>query len=565
MPTLPSRCPTPHPIRGSGRRDHQGDIDEWAADIEIIGGYEDSAWVRCRRCGAWFWVVTDNSRFAYANEWRLPASAEAILGSREPGPIVDLLVSQGLPHGPLWELGSARLGLLRHLTPGHDDVERIAALAAQVSLPLAWQDALALVRDEHAAAMRRVVAPPLAFLFDLQRDMSGCEELFELPGALIAPLREPACLLRFTPEGAVEIPLAGPPKFLAATDDRLLLQIEGPSPALVLLRPDTMLALQLGEPLELRAAFLDRGHVLLMAQREPSSDGRQRIDLRDASLEFVASIAIELDPRSPYPAPPRAMGEGWIVPNAISQAGEVISLCLFDASWQPLALAREGAGARTLEVLDEQRVIARPLAGPGRVELWRRRGEAIERELELACFAHVVVGAGIDARLIGVEGGFAFATTLDGTPVWRRSIDALAPELHALAGCVVIACERSIALLDPTTGHELARVEGPFADELFLDQSGWAHRMLADTLIRCSPTGTIERTPLDAAYELVGVAGEGVILRGPDEGARHLWIAGTGALLGEFEAPTARWSVVGSHAGPHVLERERLRVRAIRR
>ncbi len=202
-------------------------------------------------------------------------------------------------------------------------------------------------------------APSLAFDFDLRRDLTSCSALVELPGALVALLREPTCLLRFDGAAAVEIPLAGPARVLACDDARALLHVEGPTPSLLLLRADTMIALPLGESVELDAGMLDRGALLLAARREPSPSQPRRIDLRNASLEFIASLAVALAPEELARARPRAMAEGWLVSNGLTDTGEVVTLCLFDARWQPVALSRDEPGPRELDVVDAARLLSR--------------------------------------------------------------------------------------------------------------------------------------------------------------------------------------------------------------
>lgn len=552
MSSPATRCPTPHPIRGSGRHDSRGDIEAWAPGMQVVDEHQDVTLLRCTRCAAIYWVVTDSSRFAYRNEWRLPEHAEAVLRSREVEAIVALLLEQGLPHGPLWERPDARIGLLRHLTPGADDGRRAAVLARHEPLPLAWHDALAHLREAPTTEL-----PTLAFAFELQRDMSSCTALVELPGALVALLDEPPALLRFTSEGGVEIPLAGPATLLASTDERALLRVAGPTPSLLLLRPDTMLALPLGDTSELEACVLDRGALLLAAQREPEPSRPCRIDLRDASLEFMASIAVALAPDELVRARPRAMANGWLVSSGLSDAGEVVTLCLFDARWQVVALTRDDPGPRSLDVVDATRLLARPLSGASRIEVWQRRGERIERTLARACTSHVRIGE----RVIGCDAGFAFALTLAGTPLWHATLDSLEVELAALASCVVVAGERSLVTRELASGRELARFDGDFTSPLLVDGGGWAHRTSGERLVRCSPSGEIATTLLDAPYALVGVAGEGVLLHASGRGPRHLWIDGPGRVLAGFEVehPHPIWTA-DNRGGPHVLELDRLRV-----
>ena len=550
-------CPTPHPIRGSGY-DHQGDPQPWADSIEEMGGYEDSNWLRCRRCGAWFWAVSDTSRFAYQNEWRLPTeqAAQALL-FHDPALVVALLVGQGLPHGPLWELADARIGLLRHLTPGHDDAERIAALRAMPELDLTWTDALASLIDEHAAQQRSVRAPRLEFIVDLQKDMTQCDELFELPGALIAPLHDSARLLRFTVEAGVEIPLAGPPRLLAAQPDSLLFMLEGPTPSLLMLRPETMLAVPLSPGARLLGLALDRGHTLLIPDPEPAPEGPRPVELRDAKLEFCVSLPMLLEARSPYPTSPRALAEGWVFSNVVNDAGEPIAICSFDANWQVVAYSRTITGARSLDPIDDDHLLVVPLSGPSKLEGWRREGDRFERSFELPCHAHVRVGE----RLVCAEMGTLSGRNLAGEVCWMRAIDPLNLQMIGLGpGCVLVCGDRLLELLEPERGEVLARFEGPLDDRIHVDGSGCAHLIVAATLLSCSPSGTIVHTPLDGEYTLVSSAGVGVVLRGRENRRRHLWIAGTGELLGEFEAGHARWSVIGSVAGPHVLEPDRLRI-----
>jgi hypothetical protein len=556
-------CPTPHPLR---TYDNRGDW-QWDATLEHVGGYEDSSWMRCQACGAWFWVVCDSGRFAYQNDWRLPAEqAERALRGHEPGPIVALLVGQNLPHGPLWEQSSARVELLRHMTPGHTDRERIAALQAQAQLDREWSDALVQLIDDDAATRRSVRVPPLEFVIDLRRNMAGCDEVFELPGSVIAPLPDRARLLRFNETGGVEIPLPGRPRLLARQDDSLLFMIEGASPSLRLLRPETMLGLPLPDGTQPLALALDRGHYLLIVDPVPTAAGACRVEVRNASLEFVASLPVIVESRSPYPTSPRAMADGWLFSNVVDDAGARIGLCLFDERWQAVARSDDPGGSdgsegilgtRSFDVIDERRVLAVPLSGPSMLEGWAREDARLVRIFAIACHTHVRIGE----RIVGSEGGELFGCDLAGTTSWRRRIEVLNVQLIALgAGCVLVVGDRLLALIDPDTGESISQLEGAIDDLVLVDQSGAAHLMFGATLLSCSPSGAIERTPLDGEYELVGTAGIGVIAQHVHDRTRHLWIACNGEPLAEFEAGDPRWSVIGSAAGPHVLEPERLRI-----
>ncbi len=565
MAQPPPRCPTPHPLRAS-RYDSHADSQVWSETLEVIGSYADSSWIRCRNCGAWFWLVSDSSRFAYENDWRLPtAEAErALLGQApEPAAVVALLVGQGLPHGPMWELGSARVDLLRHLTPGHADRERIAALQAMATLDREWTDALAILVDQLAATQRSVHPPTLEFVVDLANgDLSSCGgDIYEFPGFVAVPLPEPARFLFFTGQGAGEIPVAGPPQLLARQADTAVFLLAStstsPSPSLLMLRPETMLGVPLPAGLQPLMLALDRGHYLLIS--EPKSGAACRVELRNPKLEFVASLPMFIEERSTYPTPPRAMAEGWVFSNTVDQAGQTSAICLFGESWQVVAQSQGIAGGRRLDPIDETRLLAVPRTGPGRLEGWRRVEARFERTFDLQCHTHVRIGE----RVVGFEGGHAIGLDLAGTQSWRRRLGPLMVQMIVLGpSCVLLCGERLLALIDPDTGASLDQIAGPIDDLVLVDRSGWAHQMFGTTLLRSSPAGKIERTPLDGEYRIVSTAGAGVVVRHQHEPTRHLWIAGTGELLGEFEAD-ARWSVIGSLAGPHVLERDRLRLHRI--
>jgi hypothetical protein len=553
---LPRPCPHPHPLRQRGI-DHQGDPIDWAPCLEMVGAYADSCWFRCRKCGAWFWAVTDRSRFTYCNEWQLPTeAAELALRSREVGPIVTLLIAEGLPHGPMWTSATARIDLLRHMTPGHDDRERIAALQTNTPLDEVWTDALALLLDAHAASQRSLLAPALGFVVDLTMDVATCDELFEIPGAVIAPLDDPPRLLRFTPEAGVALPVAGPARLLARQPDSVIFMVEAEPPTLLVLRPETMLALPSPTGASVRALALDRGHYLLIpaaASAEPRT-----VELRDDKLEFVASLRLALDPASPYPCAPRAMGSGWVFSSVINDAGAQLGLCLFDERWQVHAYT-ELPGARSCDPIDESRLLAVPLSGPRELEGWRVFDNRFERSFTLACHAHARAGE----RLVVVDHERIIGTNLAGKLRWRVPIEQVVTQVITLGPrCVLVRGPRWLGLIDPETGKLLDEVEGPISEPVLsavIDHSSVAYALLGATLLRCGASAGIERTLLDGDYELVSTAGAGVVVR-QRGGTRHLWIAGTGELLGGFDAAAPLWSVLGSGSGPHVLERGRLRI-----
>jgi hypothetical protein len=531
---------------------------EWADTLEIVGRCEDSVWLHCGACGAWFWAVYETGGFAYRNEWRLPTgAAERALRGHEPGPIVELLVGEGLPKGPRWESVETRVQLLRHMTSGHDDAERIAALRSQPHLGSEWEQVLARLLDEHGAARASTTAGELEFIVDLRRDMAGCEEVLELPGAVIVPLPERERVLRFNQQGGVEIPLPGRPRLLARQGDGLLFALEGSTPSLRLFRSDTMLSLPLLADVGMVALPLDRGHYLLIPDPPPIS-GTPRVEVRDAKLEFVASLPVILDERSALPSPPRAMAEGWLACDVVDDAGERIGLCLFDEHWQVMARSHGHVGGRRCEVVDDVRVLAVPLGEPRRLEGWQREGFRLERIFELSCDAHVRVGD----RLVCADAGELIGRDLAGEPSWRSrwGIGPVELELRVLGrGCVLVHGDRRLASIDPYTGKAIAQAEG-IEGRVIVDRPGWAHAMSGTTLLSCSPSGTIEHTPLQTPHELVAAAGIGVVVRSLEDRSRHRWIACNGEPIAEFEAADARWSTLGSVAGPHVLERERLRI-----
>ena len=65
-------------------------------------------------------------------------------------------------------------------------------------------------------------------------------------------------------------------------------------------------------------------------------------------------------------------------------------------------------------------------------------------------------------------------------------------------------------------------------------------------------TGWLGGTPL--------TSGEGVLLHAASRGPRHLWIDSQGRVLGSFEADPHPTRLLRTRGGPHVLERDRLRV-----
>src|ERR1035437_2241852 len=106
-------CPVPHPIRGA-------DGLTYADELEVVGSHATEAWVRCRRCGTWFWLSTDiGSKYEYVGAVTLDtALAERALVRGDLDAIAELVVTHRVPYGPVWTTASAMVEIFCALTPG---------------------------------------------------------------------------------------------------------------------------------------------------------------------------------------------------------------------------------------------------------------------------------------------------------------------------------------------------------------------------------------------------------------------------------------------------------------
>lgn len=516
-----------HPIR-----DGRGYADNFA----IVGTYATDAWGRCKTCGAWWWCVLDDGKLPFEAERTIPTDlAEAALLHHDPHAIAQLFASCDLPHGPVWELASARLEIYRVLTPGVTDADRAAAIRAAHPDDRWQQVARTLEQDAAPRALDR----PLAFVVDLRVDGVELRAWYEVGDALVL-LTPRAELFRLDRAGLVHLPLATAPQLLAHGEDRLALAV---ADAVVILdAAGNATSWPLASAVDVRA--LDGGWWLFVPRTDDSDrwielhapDGQPRVKFRRRFARGATAMPL-----------PRRFAGGWIISDLIDDAGLPQALTLFDADFAMVAQSAGVAGERHVTPIDDASFWA---SADGALERWVRRGHALERDQQLARGASWVVG---DLLVTDAPGGEVTARGPDGGLWWTWS----RTPTGATYG---VAAPPGVLLYDDTRAHlldgsgavraafavESADVSANAAGTVYL-KTGAELWIVADGAARAIVVGT------DARLETT--CGDDALLR-RDDGTCTL--VGRTGIRGTFEARDAVFSVSGTR-GLWVVEGDRIR------
>ncbi len=195
-------CSAPHVLRGA-------DGLAYADDLEVVGSHACEAWVRCKKCGAWFWLCTDvDDRYQHVGAVALDAALAArAFVSRDLDAIAELVVTNDVPNGPVWTTASAMVEIFCALTPGETDDARARALG-RVSGGTRWAGAAELLVKQ-ARALERAAPPTLKFLVDLRLPDYRFVEVHEVGSALVVIPDGKSELLRLDATGLVRLPLGG--------------------------------------------------------------------------------------------------------------------------------------------------------------------------------------------------------------------------------------------------------------------------------------------------------------------------------------------------------------------
>jgi hypothetical protein len=547
-------CPSPHPQRGA---DGLAPFDAF----EALGSRNSDSWGRCRRCGRFFWLATDlGGKYEYLGGAELdPSTAERALVDHDLDAVVILLLRHGLPVGPVWESEHALLDLLRQLAPSSSD-EQIAQALSRASAPGLWGHVIALVRGRAEAARAAAPVPLLSFELEIFLDTRGLREWHELPQALVSYREEPPFeIVRLDAAGTIgQLGLRGQPRWLGGDDSRLIWAV-GTSGAERVLTLGADGAMFFWSPTPWRYASvmaLDAGWWLFV--REPEGEERW-LELRRPDTSQLTRFRMRAGPGASMPAPPRRVGEEWLASGVVTDEGEEIALAVFDAGLGLVARSALAGSNRLLAPLGDGSVVwAETTAPPFTLERWVREGELLHRTLEMEVAGWCLTGDRVVA--FRRQGGLV-GLDRDGVECWRRDVPW--GYLTRADPLVLLTHPESVELLRPGDGATVERweihAEAPGPDVL-QDHTG-ALYVSADQWLWIMRQGRVLRVAFPHEAELLTTCGDAALLGDPDTG-HYLLVAHDGSIRGGFEAQDATFSVAGTHAGPYVVEAERIRVGA---
>jgi hypothetical protein len=351
-----SDCASPHPIRAS-------DGLAFADDLEIVASDSSDVALRCRKCGKYFWTVTDvGGKYEYVDAWELDAAlARAALVEKDARALARLLVGMNLPKGPVWTSPRALADIFRALTPHDTDATRAAAIEAALPRGLWATAARALAKSAETLAKQGA----FPFSIDL-RTGKTFTEWFEVGEALVLFTGGPE-LLRLEARGLVQLPFASPPRLAAHARDRALVTAQG---GFVVLDSDGNAIAHTREGATSAIAFAD-GWITFDAEGEERfvelrlPDGVPRKKLR---RRFGKTTMPE----------PLRLREGFVLTDAIDSDGVVQALTLVSDDFATLAQSTiEATDAwRMTSAIDDASFWA---TTDKRIERWVRKDAVLER------------------------------------------------------------------------------------------------------------------------------------------------------------------------------------------
>ena len=531
-------CSAPHVLRGA-------DGLAYADDLEVVGSHACEAWVRCKKCGAWFWLCTDvDDRYQHVGAVALDAALAArAFVSRELDAIAELVVTNDVPNGPVWTTASAMVEIFCALTPGETDDARARALG-RVSGGTLWAGAAELLVKQ-ARALERAAPPTLKFLVDLRLPDYRFVEVHEVGSALVVIPDAKSELLRLDATGLVRLPLAGAPRHLASRRDAVVFAIPTAAGEAVLVLDGAGTATALSPSTTTYAvAPLDDGWWMFVPE---TNETDRWIELRRPDgkphVKFPRRFAMD----ATWMPPARRFADGWIVSNLVDDDGALQALTLFDAQFTTVAHSAGIDGERTVMPIDDVSFWA---STDGTMERWTRQGETLESALSFPSRSSWLLG---DRLIADVENGEVVARGPAGDVLWTWH--------RATTGATYgVATTNGVLLYDDTHAHLLDRegrlvcsfaVENP---DVRVGAGGTAYmKTAADLWIVRDEASSVTVT---LACELVTTCGDDALLSCGD--GRYELIARDGRRA-EFFA-SAEPSVVGTRGGPYIMENERIRV-----
>jgi hypothetical protein len=550
-------CPDPHPTRADRSLDPH-------PDLERLGGEGEDAWYRCRNCGAFVWLTTDDSsKYQFMGAWELERElARKAFVERSVPDGLDLLLHHELPQGPMWCDEDGLIVLLRAVASGANDAALVDALRG-ANLDERWSRVLSrLERGRSAEAKEKIEpGPPLPFVLDIPFEGEGIDELHELTHSLVG-LRTGSRpeLVRVDASGIVtRTALPGEPRFLGRTLDCVAFSVETPVGHRVMAIDDG--GRVIGWPPNPAPAYalrLDGGHWLLFTRTEVSTG-----QIFDPAWKLLFTVRFAL--RSDwFPAPPRRFADGWIMSAVLDRAGLDHPLTFMVPERGVLAVSEEvGTGGRLVEPLSATTLLAETLKAPFTLETWVLEGERLVRQDERLVESWRVTG---DVAVALLRDGHSPALSLvrlrpDGGVAWQREVQRSSRGtkvyLAEAPGAVLVYGDQDARLIANDDGRDLDAfpILGPIH---VLGDARPATYVLTGDELRIITTSGVRVVPVPAG-DLEKACGDGILLKLRTSG-RHRLVGPDGATRGDFDARGARISVIGTRGGPHVLEPDRLRV-----
>lgn len=505
-----------------------------------VGGHSTDSWGRCSSCGAWVWSVDDRGKWDYANDWVIDtALAEAALLRGDVRAAARLLVEHDLPYGPAWETPSALIEMLRAITPSANDRARSEALDA-VPPKGRWAPAAKLLREIASSAPPE--ASELVFAMDVKFPERHLEEAYEVGETLVVfEGRNMIRVDRKTGVASVQLPDMG--AFLARTPDVLL--FESGKRVFQCDAAGAVTSLPIDRDYVVRP--LDDGWWLF----DPKGDVRG-VELRKPDLQPRVKIAMR-----GYPIA-RRMGDGWILSQCVDDDGHDQALTLFDASFRSVAFSEGITGARSIAVIDEASLWCETIDAPFVLERWERRERAFVRTFDLAVQSWARVDGGLVVRprnmerpLLGLDDRGEQRFTLE-----RKNWQG-ATYLQATKKAMLVYDDVSAEIFDPRTGERLVPAWHVDSPDVRRASDGTLFMRTEDALFTIGD-GEPVRLYVGESMRLETTCGDAALLR--DDRGACLLVGSDGQPRARFDAPNARFSVMGTRRGPYVVEPERVRL-----
>ncbi len=551
-------CPSPHPTRAPSWRDT-------LEDLEVIGSYSTDSWVRCRKCGKWFWLTSDDSsKWQYYDEWEVDKTlAERALLNHDTGAVAELLVSNDLPWGPIWTAQAALVEILRALTPSATDAERRRALDAAIAKgqpPLRgtggnrWLAAAKLLGE--IATHDVPAAPDLRFAVDVTLQGCAFDQAHEIGSSLVLFQTAPShVMMRIDAKAISQLPIGGAMRYLARNDDVVLFGVTTTDDAEAVCRVDRAGAIATFPASSTRYVIrnLDDGFWLFVPDDGTSI---RHVELHEPDGRSKATMSMALDPQTSHACPPRRMGDGWVFSGCIDAEGTEHTLTLVDASFKAIAQSTMGRGQRLVVPIDGQSLWCETVKYPFVLERWERRGSALERTLEIESQSWIHSTGGIVVKPRKFDGGLVGYGD-DGKQRFHLEHETRgATYLAEVPGGLLVYNDARAETIDPRTGNPVAPTLEIEAAHLFTARDGTSY--LQERAFLWVLGQERKRVFVGEERRLETTCGSDALLR--DERGECLLVGSDGSLRGRFSAPDAQFSVVGTRGGPYVIEGSRVRI-----